>query len=415
MTDFHHNIFYYYRGAIKDNRVRERQLEDNTTKALINTLQYSNRIVVNKFLKWLGVQNSDKIHFELQKKTIGDTKLKRVQKKILLGILPNTGKFKPKKQTNFVTDGKSRPDAWIYSDDFAILVESKVVGYVNPNQMNQHYSLLTTDKSNSPQYIEKSWSDIHHFFCRISNEMDYHVQWIINQFTQYLEWNSMTDFVGFNDEIFDYFFHPGDEETRIWIRETMKKFAGKLLLQLEDPFYQSYNVGNLKSNDDNCWVAFGPENKQYKNWAHQTVGVYSAGLEIFVNIELKSVVNRLRKILLESQDQFVKIISALHSKSPFFIVVNERREIRPRVYKAHLVTRLESEYLLKKDLEKDGLHFLENIVKKIKLPQITLSILIDRYTIIESSKIDQGQTMIKSVVNYMKSFDSVVKFINEYN
>lgn len=37
MTDFHRNIFSYYKGASQPEQDREQQLEDNTTKALVNT------------------------------------------------------------------------------------------------------------------------------------------------------------------------------------------------------------------------------------------------------------------------------------------------------------------------------------------------------------------------------------------
>ena len=40
MVDFHHNIFCYYRGFKDEEQSRIRQLEDNTTKALINTLEH---------------------------------------------------------------------------------------------------------------------------------------------------------------------------------------------------------------------------------------------------------------------------------------------------------------------------------------------------------------------------------------
>lgn len=37
--DFHHNLFYGYRGPTLDEGARERQLKNNVTKALINTLR----------------------------------------------------------------------------------------------------------------------------------------------------------------------------------------------------------------------------------------------------------------------------------------------------------------------------------------------------------------------------------------
>lgn len=76
MPDFHHNIFYYYRGAMQEDSQFERQLEDNTTKALINTLEHCSQSVSQKFLNWLGIHASGKPHFELQRKSIGEAKIK---------------------------------------------------------------------------------------------------------------------------------------------------------------------------------------------------------------------------------------------------------------------------------------------------------------------------------------------------
>lgn len=49
-VDLHHNLFYSYRGASIDDADRERQLENNLTRALINTLELGGETVWRPFL-----------------------------------------------------------------------------------------------------------------------------------------------------------------------------------------------------------------------------------------------------------------------------------------------------------------------------------------------------------------------------
>ena len=53
--DLHHNLFYSYRGANTDDVDRDRQLENNLTKALINTLKLGGETVWRPFLAEFGV------------------------------------------------------------------------------------------------------------------------------------------------------------------------------------------------------------------------------------------------------------------------------------------------------------------------------------------------------------------------
>ena len=87
MRDYHHNIFCYYKGSAQDDKDREQQLEDNTTKALINTLEYCNPSVATSFLKWLDIKAPDSSVYVLQKATIGGEKLRRKTQRLLLAIV----------------------------------------------------------------------------------------------------------------------------------------------------------------------------------------------------------------------------------------------------------------------------------------------------------------------------------------
>jgi hypothetical protein len=133
MADFHHNIFYYYRGAQQSDQERERQLEDNTTKALVNTLEHCSRTIAIKFLRdLLGIVVAEPVRpeFELQKASISKGEIGNKSQRLLLGIVPTKETMDPCTELGktVVGEGDSRPDAWIYGDNFVVLVESKVEG-----------------------------------------------------------------------------------------------------------------------------------------------------------------------------------------------------------------------------------------------------------------------------------------------
>ncbi len=213
MPDFHHNIFYYYRGARQADSEFERQLEDNTTKALINTLEHCSQTVSQRFLKWLGIDANGKTNFELQRKTIGETKIKGKSERLLLGLIPMQIERQPTSE-NISAREDSRPDAWIYGDNFVVLIESKVVGNLDSNQMLYHIQKLQVDPNHQVRSEVRKWADVHRFFVGILPELSDSNKWLVTQFIQYLEWISMAEFTGFKPEVFDYLIAHDDEEIR---------------------------------------------------------------------------------------------------------------------------------------------------------------------------------------------------------
>lgn len=443
MGDFHKNIFYYYKGQKDSDEERERQLEDNTTKALINTLELSSPIVSQKFLEFLGINNNNHINFVLQKDTIGEGLIRQKSIRLLLALLPVKGDFKPINKTDDTLVGESRPDAWIYGDNFVVLIESKVNGYINPDQMNKHYLKLYAGTNDQIDYKELTWPELHHFFSTIVNNLEEKDRFIVSQFIQYLEWNSMSDFTGFEKEIFDYFFTRDDEDTRKWARNTLKSFSDKVLIKIKeiDPFYKENIIGNLKSTHDHCWVAFGSDPKKQmgnlKDWAHQTISIYSYGIDIFVNIELQKATDKLKKKLKIYKDDFrnilLKIKSDLEKKyhiiekenfdneyeGVFCIRIAERKPRfkngiqLPRQYDYFIVANFESTYLSDPLLQTVCFDYIEKLIEQINLPYFSLRTRIGRSKVIELSKRDQGDSLINEIINIMKVFHPLVKFVNE--
>lgn len=411
MPDFHHNIFYYYKGSKDSDQDRERQLEDNTTKALINTLEYGGPEVAYEFLSWLGINTTEHIKFELQKKTIGEWKITSKSQRVLLALVPAKSTIAKTEQS---TKKDSRPDAWIYGDDFVVLIESKVVGGLNTTQMLYHMQKLQLNPNVTPQYEERTWADVHSFFSSTLNNLRSQSKFIVSQFTQYLEWNNMSDFIGFNKEIFDYFITHDDEETRVWVRNTIQLFAESIRKDLckFDIFYEDFDMGTLHLKDEYCWVAFGPKGKKYRNDAHQTITVDAQGIEVFVNVELKSAIDKLRLKMCQDKDSFKKLLSALDDNEPLCVKIEERKQRQASSYNYFPVARIELPYLKNSETGHLSFEYIQSVLTKIPLPYLTVRLRIDRKTALVLSERDHGRSLVDKVISHLKALHPLVRYIN---
>jgi hypothetical protein len=189
--DPHHNIFFYYHGPStktkKEGHGRnadDKQLEDNTTKALINVLrltyEHDRGRVLRKFLRDccdIGKKDFDKVEFHLQ-----------------------------------VGQEASRPDARIefYNNHlvYALLIESKIDAELFPEQLVNHIrdqrktSLLaitrreddkkTVDALKDDNVTFCSWRKVYEIFRQLLNNETSEVnKLLITQFTEYLAMNSI--------------------------------------------------------------------------------------------------------------------------------------------------------------------------------------------------------------------------------
>jgi hypothetical protein len=354
----------------------------------------------------------------LQKATIGRGNVDNKSQRLLLGLVSFKDDTRPCVESRKpATD--SLPDAWIYGDDYAVLIESKVRESLDPDQMQRHFQKLQVGTHRQPKYALRTWAEVHQFFKALPDgELIGKDKWLIEQFTQYLEWIGRAEFTGFEPEIFDYFIAHNDEDVKQRVRGTMSSFAKKVLNKLQDeaqlrtdPFwYTSSHTGNLSLNDDHCWVAFfGPGNQKFRKWAHQTISVYSHGLDIFVNVELKPAIVRLRRKIRQDEQAFRETITSL--SAPLSIRVEERKHKRPRYYDYYPVASLEAAYFKNSDLGPIGFDYIERLLDRIDLPSLTAVKHIDRERALELSKGD-GNALVDHVVGVMKELYPLVKFIN---
>lgn len=420
MTDFHHNLFYYYKGAHQSYKEAEHQLENNTTKALVNTLEYCSDLVAVSFLEWIGITPAgDQIKFKLQKKALGEQDILAKSQRLLLGIVPTKADKDPSALLEGkVADEDSCPDAWIYGGEFVVLIENKVNGPLNTDQMQRHAHKLQGGMERRPEFKVLTWAQVHSFFKRLLNEslnkLSDKDKWILDQFTQYLEEIGMSEFIGLESEIFDYVVTLDDEDARQKVRATMRSFAEKILAQIRDlVFYEGYDDGVIHQGDRYYWVAFGPKDNKYRKWAHQTVALDAYGIEVFVNLELKAVTDRLKERIRRSRHAFREVILSLLPGEPVSVQVEERKQRQASIYDYHSIATLDARYLKDPELGTHGFDYIETLVEKVSLPYLTVRRRIDRDKALELSQKDQGRSLVGEVTRIMQAFHPLVRFINE--
>lgn len=417
MSEFHRNIFSYFRGSSQPEVDRQRQLEDNTTKALVNTLEHTDRRLAVKFLEWLGISATGAIRFAQQKVSLGDEMVRRKRQRLLLAVVGSNGTANQTlcDRLPIPPVGASRPDAWLHGDDFVVLVESKVEDSpLELNQMACHWHKL------NPQRCKVvTWAEVHEFFVKMAGIFnDPKTIWIVKQFTDYLEWTGMTEFTGFREEMFEFFLaSERDTDTQRWVRGAVEGLADRVLngsdgLRSFDGWYSNRHIGNLPKEADHYWVAFGPA-KDFRNLAHQTISLHEQKLDVFVNVELLPAIKRLRRKF--DDGNFRKVISKL--PAPFTVHIEERRMTnQPRMFDYFPVADVEGgiynrcRYGLK-DPQSPGFDYIEKLLSEIEYPYLSLRRSLSRKHVVELSK-PNGDALVKEVQSIMKGFHPLVAFIN---
>jgi len=333
----------------------EKQLEDNTTKALINTLEGSDPTLLKAFLENLAVdlKNYNRITYDLQ-----------------------------------VSGKESRPDAVIQAD-VPVLIESKLDSPLIIAQIEKHlhaiprgYLICITPRDSDARIVKEisdkrlrfiTWADIHRRFTQVPRgNQDPNTRFLIGQFLQYLEAINMGPFDGWHRKDFEAFLNLEDDpdrELRRRVKEKLDHYMKELkALLIQEGIFKDLqpDVLNVKADSAQvCAVLCKPPLQSKVQVPHFNFVVNSDRFEMAVQIEGKAAAKRMQRNILSQTERFLEIIKKLDE---FDLVIRKRINPQglPRGYYGveHLRVKLGD------DVERDDVEYLIRKLSKYPLFEI---------------------------------------------
>ncbi|MDI6760043.1 MAG: hypothetical protein QMD05_04390 [Candidatus Brocadiaceae bacterium] len=340
------NVFYYYRGpSSKIEGQYDKQIEDNTTKALINTLENSEKRLLMSLLKEIeiDIKHLDRVAYDLQ-----------VGKEL------------------------SRPDAQILIDNkYDIRIESKIDSPLKEDQICQHlksissrdgYLICITPREgdkNVVQQINKAnmrfitWKEVYMCFKeQLEKARDEKTQFIIQAFLEYLEAINMAPFNGWDKKDFEAFLNIEDDprkELRLRVKEKLKQYLVELQRLLKkEPLFEDLelDVGNIAQDDLEVWgVLCNPPLKEKIQRSHLNFSISSNGFFMGVTTEGKIPATNLRNRINCERGRFLKILRKLGG---YYLIIQEREKVQPRYYNYLNV----AEICLRKDITPEDIDYI---------------------------------------------------------
>ncbi len=319
------NIFYYYRGPSnkrKDGQ-GDKQIEDNTTKALINTLENSKKGLLKHFLKQLRIKprNFHKVSYDLQ-----------------------------------IAEEKSRPDALIEVGPSKVFIESKIDCPLEENQIIRHlesisngYLICITPRLSDSLIIKRindnrirfiTWKDVYICFQGyLKTAIDDKASFVIHEFVNYLEAINMAPFYGWHKSHFEAFLNIEDDpknELMIRVKGDLQQYLTELREHLQKiSLFKDLRmkVGNLQPKDyRHCWgVLCTPPLKKMVDTPHFNFVINADEFVVGVQIEGEKPAHYIMKKVKQDAKTFLNLLSPLEG---FDLIIRKRikRDNRPRNY-----------------------------------------------------------------------------------
>ncbi len=186
-----------------------------------------NDVFLHAFVRKLGLGPPDgSLRFLLQRKPVGvQTTLKRV----VLGI---TGGIREPIESRGAADG-GRPDAWILTDRWAVLVESKLGPRIADDQLHRHADSAGW-APDSYKVLHLTWQDIYaifrHELAKLGGRDFPTSRLLVGHWLDYLRGQQMIPFEKLESDDFDYLNLPKDEQRHLMahVHRRLEEFQQRL-------------------------------------------------------------------------------------------------------------------------------------------------------------------------------------------
>ena len=205
MDSKYSNIFWHqgvkvFRDNVlgsKQGQIKVAHLENDVTKALLNLFEHCGPKVFQVFLKMIGIRQAPE-SFKYDFQVNDPSKYRYKKKKIMLTIISAST---PRKNDPSYFVQQSIPDACIYNQDTAILVESKTQSPLVYEQIQGHIRqyLGTVPRD---QDIVRTWEDIYEVFQVLSKSLSGLDRFLVDQFCNFLDLIGISKFNGFSESDF---------------------------------------------------------------------------------------------------------------------------------------------------------------------------------------------------------------------
>lgn len=283
------NLFYQYRGPQQsdDDFPRDRQLENNVTKALINVLHHTSDAGRAAVLSVLEAQPAGRALARRFRKGPLDLYLQRVppdaKEATHRAVLLITGPGSAKVAQRLLSDGEGRPDAWLCArkNRTAVLVEAKLGAKVSEGQILRH--LATVGWPRRTPVIRTTWADWFIAMDKVAKTQQLPPvhRFLLKQFLEYLEVAGMAPFTGFLPQDFDFFI-TYEPSYRPRLRQKLQQF-GKLVYKRLDPQtrrrYCNLSVGNIQTEGGAAARLLRPDAPRHVRHCNPTIEINRDRLE----------------------------------------------------------------------------------------------------------------------------------------
>ncbi|MFH1455767.1 MAG: hypothetical protein ABIF40_02350 [archaeon] len=411
MNNPHQNLFYYYRGPSKKKKqkIYDIQLEDNTTKALINVLELCFKSgspgITLKFLKNNKIRNCRKVlGYQLQ-----------------------------------IRKEKSQPDASIVCKNKTVYIESKLASPLKRKQIKNHLGslkiednlLIITDKEKDKRILDDikdkrlkftTWDRIHRFFQNINKSNKELLKLLVKDFTNYLEVNALTQFNGFKDEDFNYFIEPYERYTPI-LKNKLEKLSDLSFSRLNKNIRKKYSkikTGNISKSYDElkcAWVAIKKSEKKKDVFKHCNFSLELNRDNFCVNLVIRDgrsddkrmPIGKFCKKVENNKKEFLKLVKNIQNTCTFQIY---ERKAKAKTKKGVDIFQSGENWnpVISLKLQKinlDSIDFLLKFIKRIKYPGLIISQEIPRGNPILLNKVK----LLKLIKQRIEEYYPILEFI----